>query len=241
MYWILLVCKASATQSGGFQDVEGETEERRRARLERHQRTQERAVCISLESFPLMGFVASSFFCDIKFVSQSGASTCWEKWSWSSSTKRTSWEKCKFRWDSVCFLYVWFLLHSPSSQILLACWDSVRKIVPSSRIWDTCKLQSWGFRGSILFWLFNYHILNHGFQRIGETLDVEIKRWGAGKEGNLRALLSTLQYVCHILSSFCVLISFVPLMLWILQSLSWCKMSRFFGQSVVGSLFHWPI
>jgi hypothetical protein len=26
-------------------------------------------------------------------------------------------------------------------------------------------------------------------------LDVEIKRWAAGKEGNLRALLSTLQYV----------------------------------------------
>ena len=33
-------------------------------------------------------------------------------------------------------------------------------------------------------------------QRIGETLDIEIKRWAAGKEGNLRALLSTLQYVC---------------------------------------------
>ncbi|KAE8676303.1 Auxilin-related protein 1 [Hibiscus syriacus] len=31
--------------------------------------------------------------------------------------------------------------------------------------------------------------------RIAETLDVEIKRWSAGKEGNLRALLSTLQYV----------------------------------------------
>lgn len=31
--------------------------------------------------------------------------------------------------------------------------------------------------------------------RIGGTLDTEIKRWAAGKEGNLRALLSTLQYV----------------------------------------------
>ncbi|GMG99832.1 hypothetical protein Nepgr_001672 [Nepenthes gracilis] len=30
---------------------------------------------------------------------------------------------------------------------------------------------------------------------IAETLDVEIKRWAVGKEGNLRALLSTLQYV----------------------------------------------
>ncbi|VFQ86347.1 unnamed protein product [Cuscuta campestris] len=31
--------------------------------------------------------------------------------------------------------------------------------------------------------------------RIAETLDMEIKRWAAGKEGNLRSLLSTLQYV----------------------------------------------
>ncbi|KAF9591131.1 hypothetical protein IFM89_002086 [Coptis chinensis] len=33
-----------ASSSGEFQDVEGETEERRRVRLDRHQRTQERAV-----------------------------------------------------------------------------------------------------------------------------------------------------------------------------------------------------
>lgn len=31
--------------------------------------------------------------------------------------------------------------------------------------------------------------------RIAESLDMEIKRWAAGKEGNLRSLLSTLQYV----------------------------------------------
>ncbi|XP_057773684.1 auxilin-related protein 2-like isoform X1 [Salvia miltiorrhiza] len=31
--------------------------------------------------------------------------------------------------------------------------------------------------------------------RIAGTLDIEIKRWAAGKEGNLRALLSSLQYV----------------------------------------------
>jgi len=31
--------------------------------------------------------------------------------------------------------------------------------------------------------------------RFAETLDADIKRWAAGKEGNLRALLSTLQYV----------------------------------------------
>ncbi|KAI9097492.1 hypothetical protein K1719_025263 [Acacia pycnantha] len=32
-------------------------------------------------------------------------------------------------------------------------------------------------------------------RRIAEALDAQIKRWAAGKEGNLRALLSTLQYV----------------------------------------------
>ncbi|KAL5647283.1 hypothetical protein ACJX0J_041638, partial [Zea mays] len=31
-------------------------------------------------------------------------------------------------------------------------------------------------------------------QRIGDTLDFEIKRWSTGKQGNLRTLLSTLQY-----------------------------------------------
>ncbi|CAI9107223.1 OLC1v1006534C2 [Oldenlandia corymbosa var. corymbosa] len=31
--------------------------------------------------------------------------------------------------------------------------------------------------------------------KLAETMDIEIKRWAAGKEGNLRALLSTLQYV----------------------------------------------
>ncbi|CAH8344698.1 unnamed protein product [Eruca vesicaria subsp. sativa] len=31
--------------------------------------------------------------------------------------------------------------------------------------------------------------------RIGETLDAEVKRWSSGKEGNIRALLSTLQYI----------------------------------------------
>ncbi|RRT80931.1 hypothetical protein B296_00017158, partial [Ensete ventricosum] len=46
---------------------------------------------------------------------------------------------------------------------------------------------------------FNHHLFYANticsFQRIAEALDIEIKRWAAGKEGNLRALLSTLQYV----------------------------------------------
>ena len=41
-----LVSLGSASNAGEFQEVEGETSERRRARLERHQRTAERAVSI---------------------------------------------------------------------------------------------------------------------------------------------------------------------------------------------------
>ncbi|GMI98597.1 AUXILIN-LIKE1 [Hibiscus trionum] len=87
---------AAASPSGEFQEVEGETEERRRARLERHQRTQERA-----------------------------AKALAEKNQRDLQVQREQAER----------------------------------------------------------------------HRIAETLDVEIKRWSAGKEGNLRALLSTLQYV----------------------------------------------
>ncbi|KAG6657276.1 auxilin-related protein 2-like isoform X1 [Carya illinoinensis] len=87
---------AAAPSSGEFQEVEGESEDRRRARLERHQRTQERA-----------------------------AKALAEKNQRDLQTQRDQAER----------------------------------------------------------------------HRIAETLDVEIKRWAAGKEGNLRALLSTLQFV----------------------------------------------
>jgi hypothetical protein len=85
-----------ASSAGEFQDIEGETEERRRARLERHQRTQERA-----------------------------AKALAEKNQRDLQTQREQEER----------------------------------------------------------------------HRAAETLDFEIKRWSAGKEGNLRSLLSTLQYV----------------------------------------------
>ncbi|CAA0842414.1 Auxilin-related protein 2 [Striga hermonthica] len=86
----------TASSAGEFQEVEGETEERRRARLDRHQRTQERA-----------------------------AKALAEKNQRDLQAQREQEER----------------------------------------------------------------------HRIAETLDIEIKRWAAGKEGNLRALLSTLQYV----------------------------------------------
>ncbi|KAK7358791.1 hypothetical protein VNO77_00730 [Canavalia gladiata] len=86
----------AAPSSGEFQEVEGESEERRRARMERHQRAQERA-----------------------------AKALAEKNQRDLQTQRDQAER----------------------------------------------------------------------HRLAETLDFEIKRWAAGKEGNLRALLSTLQYV----------------------------------------------
>lgn len=40
-------------------------------------------------------------------------------------------------------------------------------------------------------------------QRLAESLDADVKRWSNGKENNLRALLSTLQYVIPmVLNSF---------------------------------------
>ena len=46
LFLLSLLWFEAAPTSGEFQEVEGETEERRRARLERHHRTKERAVCI---------------------------------------------------------------------------------------------------------------------------------------------------------------------------------------------------
>lgn len=86
----------AAPASGEFQDIEGETDDRRRARMERHQRTQERA-----------------------------AKALAEKNQRDLQAQREQEER----------------------------------------------------------------------HRHAESLDFEIKRWAAGKEGNLRALLSTLQYV----------------------------------------------
>lgn len=92
---------AAGSSAGEFQDVEGETEERRRARLERHQRTQERAVCViccmkaiilpfrvgPYAQFHLL-LLSACNFC-------SGKSSGWEEWTWPSSPKGSSWETCK--------------------------------------------------------------------------------------------------------------------------------------------------
>lgn len=48
----------------------------------------------------------------------------------------------------------------------------------------------------------------HNLQRIADSLNVEIKRWVAGKEGNMRALLSSLQYVSSLISFSIILLGF---------------------------------
>jgi len=40
-----------------------------------------------------------------------------------------------------------------------------------------------------------WFLVNLAFQRISETVDTEIRRWATGKEGNMRALLSSLHIV----------------------------------------------
>lgn len=46
--------------------------------------------------------------------------------------------------------------------------------------------------------VFAFLLIASLMQRVAETLDADVRRWSSGKEGNLRALLSTLQYVCVI-------------------------------------------
>ncbi|KAB5569589.1 hypothetical protein DKX38_003382 [Salix brachista] len=112
-----------AGSSGEFQEVKGETEERRKARLERHQRTQERAA---------------------KAVAEK------------------------------------------NHRDLLAQREQAER------------------------------------HRIAETLDVEIKRWAAGKEGNLRALLSTLQYAFDIINtSPCGLLSAIAVYTFLVDCYLW--------------------
>ena len=55
-------------------------------------------------------------------------------------------------------------------------------------------------------------IFDINLQRIADKMDVQIKHWAAGKEGNMRALLSSLQHVSFttaflICKSFCLTFS----------------------------------
>uniref|UniRef100_A0A8R7Q3W2 Auxilin-related protein 2 n=1 Tax=Triticum urartu TaxID=4572 RepID=A0A8R7Q3W2_TRIUA len=81
--------------------------------------------------------------------------------------------------------------------------------------------------------------------RIGDSLDFEIKRWAAGKEGNLRALLSTLQYVSQHLFSLRfhrIRALFLGAIIVLLHKhahyfLNTSLVNRYFGQSVDGKLY----
>ncbi|KAG5586077.1 hypothetical protein H5410_046511 [Solanum commersonii] len=114
----------ASASSGEFQDVEGETEERRRARLERHQRTQERALF-------------------------------------------------------ACSILEFGCLHNRFYVFLHSCYVCAQAKALAEKNQRDLQVQR----------------DQEERHRISETLDFEIKRWAAGKEGNLRALLSTLQYV----------------------------------------------
>ena len=92
--------------------------------------------------------------------------------------------------------------------------NALKEIVTVTKALCYVRIYVWNFTGVVSEFLMYMHtsakvflliivrlilIYMVLFQRIAETLDAEIKRWAAGKEGNLRALLSTLQYVCYYL------------------------------------------
>lgn len=58
---MILLFASASTGFVEFEEVEGESEERRRARLARHQRSQQRAVCVSL-SYHFAVFLLLLFF-----------------------------------------------------------------------------------------------------------------------------------------------------------------------------------
>lgn len=71
---------------------------------------------------------------------------------------------------------------------------------------------------------------------MAEVLDAEVKRWCSGKQGNLRALLSTLQYVCVLKCSSHVLL-FVKFTWSLARSVS--KIKKLFHFQILGSDSGW--
>ncbi|PWA95227.1 dnaJ domain-containing protein [Artemisia annua] len=116
----------AATPAAEFQDVEGESKERRRARFERQQRTDERAAKALAEK---------------------------------NQRDLQNQKEQEERQGQLCRPPI--ILNMISHHL------------------------NWRWMGTNL----------SSSLRVSVTLDVEIKRWAAGKEGNLRSMLSSLQYV----------------------------------------------
>ena len=114
-----------------------------------------------------------------------------------------------------------FFLHSKQQSIcllkeficnVLALWQA--KALAEKNMRDLLAQREQAERNVIIFWeaipqtfilLCIFHVFNSikfFLQRLAETLDADVKMWSNGKEGNLRALLSTLQYVCCIVLAF---------------------------------------
>ncbi|KAG6774259.1 hypothetical protein POTOM_021611 [Populus tomentosa] len=118
-----------ATLSGEFEEVEGECEERRRARWDRHQRTRDR-------------------------MEQAVADM--------------------------------------NQRDLQTLHEQEERRVSKFRVAMTCN----AFSGIFVYCLYKLLVfLHHMHNRIADKMDVQIKHWAAGKEGNMRALLSSLQHV----------------------------------------------
>ncbi|KAB5527786.1 hypothetical protein DKX38_021633 [Salix brachista] len=195
--------------SGEFQDVEGETDERRKARLERHQRTQERAAKalaeknnrdlqaqreqaerhVSILAFSTFFSFVYSYCLKSLMKTGDGEPGCMKAFIW------PEWD---FHRQNHVKLWSCFGLSTMGCGYKLGPWTTW--VIRSDYENDVLLLTT------VLLWFSNLEvnraesssIVSVGSslcQWISETLDVEIKRWAAGKEGNLRALLSTLQYV----------------------------------------------
>jgi hypothetical protein len=91
----------------------------------------------------------------------------------------------------------------------LALWQA--KALAEKNMRDLLAQREQAERNVIIFWeaipqtfillciFYAFNSIKFFLQRLAETLDADVKRWSSGKEGNLRALLSTLQYVWFIL------------------------------------------
>jgi len=70
--------------------------------------------------------------------------------------------------------------------------DNPTTILPSSSLYIYIYIYIYIFYICQIFLVWHLILI---WQRIADTVDVQIKRWAAGKEGNMRALLSSLQNV----------------------------------------------
>lgn len=75
------------------------------------------------------------------------------------------------------------------------------------------------------------HNYAYCFQSIAGVREAEIKQWAAGKEGNLRALLSTMQYVSYYplkLGNCCPLVDLHDVVIFLIAKVIFTLLLRIF-------------